>query len=386
MTDTSPMPAPRRALFVWPDAGGLGGVSTFTRHCRERMANYGWEVALLATRDPAAGGSDVFPWRTRGRDTVARLRQRLHCIVEQTRPALVVIQETVDAEDVLRLLPAPLPVVNIMHNCRPDDRYFRLAAELACWGAWTACVSDPTREGVRAALGGRRSPPVETLYLGVDPVAAQPDRAAEAGPVRLIYAGRLENEQKQVGDLVPFVQALERRGVAYRLDIAGDGPERDALDRQFAAQVAAGRVVFHGALPHAGLLEAFARADVFVLVSRYEGLPLAMLEAMNRGCVPVVPDIPCGMRDVVEQGVNGFRPPPRDPETAAGCVATLAADRARWRACSTAAVATARRYTLAAALERYARFFDRAAVAAPTVVPHARAGLLERARDWFRIP
>jgi glycosyltransferase involved in cell wall biosynthesis len=105
--------------------------------------------------------------------------------------------------------------------------------------------------------------------------------------------------------------------------IAGDGPERAPLEAR-ARQRAPGRVHFLGNLPDPG--DAYAVADVFVLPSRTEGLPAALIEAAMRGLPAVATDVGY-VRDVVDDGVTGIVVPPGDERAmTAGLRRALAMD------------------------------------------------------------
>jgi glycosyltransferase involved in cell wall biosynthesis len=71
--------------------------------------------------------------------------------------------------------------------------------------------------------------------------------------------------------------------------------------------------------------------DVLVMPSRAEGLPVALLEGMAAGCVPVVSDLPSGIPEIVENGVSGFRFSPGDIDSFAGAIIGIARDRAALR-------------------------------------------------------
>jgi glycosyltransferase involved in cell wall biosynthesis len=73
--------------------------------------------------------------------------------------------------------------------------------------------------------------------------------------------------------------------------------------------------------------EQYSLHDVIVMPSRAEGLPVALLEGMAAGCVPVVSDLPSGIPEIVENGVSGFRAAPGD--IAAFSDAIVAAARQR---------------------------------------------------------
>jgi glycosyltransferase involved in cell wall biosynthesis len=100
----------------------------------------------------------------------------------------------------------------------------------------------------------------------------------------LVYIGRLSPE-KNVEVLLEAVARLRQRGVELRLLLAGEGPEREALEAVVASRRLGDRVRFLGFQSDTfGLLR---RAGAFVLPSRTEGVPMALLEAMAAG-VPVV--------------------------------------------------------------------------------------------------
>jgi len=93
-----------------------------------------------------------------------------------------------------------------------------------------------------------------------------------------------------------MIAALTKAGGEWRLSMVGAGGEREALENDARSAGVMDRVIWHGGVPHAGaLMRAF---DAFVLSSRTEGTPIALLEAMAAG-VPVVATRVGGVPDVV---------------------------------------------------------------------------------------
>jgi len=126
------------------------------------------------------------------------------------------------------------------------------------------------------------------------------------------------------GRLVPLKgQALLIRSVApllaanreWMLVIAGEGPERAALVTLIESLGMAGRIMLVGAVGN--MADWYQRAEIFVLSSRFEGFPNALLEAMAHGCACVSLDIEAGPRDLIELGLNGLLV---DPAEATGGV------------------------------------------------------------------
>jgi glycosyltransferase involved in cell wall biosynthesis len=159
-------------------------------------------------------------------------------------------------------------------------------------------------------------------------------RRPAAGPLRAIYAGRFEQQQKGIFDLPEIDRALRAMGVTVTWTMAGAGPDEDALKSRWAFNP---DVRWTGPLPNAELLDLYARQDVFVLPTRFEGFPVALVEAMAAGLPAIVSDIPSGVPEVVDEGVGGERLPVGDVRAFAGAIARLDRDRGRLEAMSAAA-------------------------------------------------
>lgn len=143
--------------------------------------------------------------------------------------------------------------------------------------------------------------PVEVLYPGIDTSLFTPGDRIEArraldlpedAPV-LACVGRIDFSQKQQDRLL---RAVARPNLAeVHLFFAGDGPDSATLDEQIQARGLASRVRRQPWVDTASLYRA---ADVVVIPSRYEGVPLVMLEALACG-TPVLGTDRDGMRDIL---------------------------------------------------------------------------------------
>lgn len=153
---------------------------------------------------------------------------------------------------------------------------------------------------------------------------------AEGGPLRLAYVGRLEEPQKRVSRLVPLFAELVRRGVDFAATVAGDGPAAEDFARALseAGPEVLARVRRTGALGRDAVDEVWRNNDVALLVSAFEGMPLAMLEAMAAGVCPVVMTIESGLDELIGNGVEGRVVPQGDVPAMADVLAELALDRA----------------------------------------------------------
>ena len=146
------------------------------------------------------------------------------------------------------------------------------------------------------------------------------------GPLRVVYGGRFEQQQKGVFDLPEIDRALQAMGVSVAWTIAGMGPDEDELKRRWSFNP---RVRWMGALSNTALIALYAQQDVFVLPTRFEGFPVAMVEAMAAGLPAIVSDIPSGVPEVLDHQINGERPPVGDVAAFAAAIARLDRDRGR---------------------------------------------------------
>jgi glycosyltransferase involved in cell wall biosynthesis len=132
---------------------------------------------------------------------------------------------------------------------------------------------------------GALSVAASDVDLGEDAFVSTPRRwdAAPAFP-RLVFVGTLAQLYKAPDILVEAVGRCAQRGRPVELDLLGDGAHRAELAQRAARLGVAARVRFHGHVPAGpAVRDHLDRADVFVLPSRQEGLPRALVEAMARG-------------------------------------------------------------------------------------------------------
>jgi glycosyltransferase involved in cell wall biosynthesis len=159
-------------------------------------------------------------------------------------------------------------------------------------------------------------------------------RRPGSGPLRAVYAGRVEQQQKGVFDLPEIDRLLRAQGIDVQWTVAGAGPDELELRRRWGFNE---QVRWLGSLTTPALLGEYATQDVFVLPTRFEGFPVALVEAMGAGLVPVVSDIESGVPEIVETGRTGERPPTGDAAAFADAIARLDRDRTRLEAMSAAA-------------------------------------------------
>ncbi|MGP8104966.1 MAG: glycosyltransferase family 4 protein [Desulfobaccales bacterium] len=178
----------------------------------------------------------------------------------------------------------------------------------------------------------------------------------QTGPLRLIFLGRLADMDKGVLWLPGILKGAEAQGAEFICDIVGSGPDREKLQAAMSRNGLSGKVRFHGQKPPGDIPGLLSQADGFLMTSRFEGLPMSLLEAMAAGCVPVVSRLH-GITDViVEEGASGFLCPMGKTGAFAEKIAFLHQNRDRLAEMSAAA---RRRVTARFSLERMAADYDR---------------------------
>jgi glycosyltransferase involved in cell wall biosynthesis len=159
----------------------------------------------------------------------------------------------------------------------------------------------------------------------------------------LLAAGRL-TPQKGFDLLIEAFAIVAREETGVTLRICGGGPQRRKLRRMVKRAGLGDRVQLPG--PVKNLDEQLLEASMFVLSSRFEGLPMVLLEAMSRG-VPVVSfDCPTGPGEIVEDDRNGLLVPAGDIEALAAAMLALIRDEPRRLRCGAGALETASEYAL----------------------------------------
>jgi glycosyltransferase involved in cell wall biosynthesis len=224
-------------------------------------------------------------------------------------------------------------------------------------------ISDFCRSQVLRIVPSLAPERTEIVRLGVDCAALQPrTRVAgmNAGLVRIACTGRMVSAKGHRILLEALAAAeLQAGGIAWECVLIGDGPERAGLEALADRLGIAGNVRFAGAQPHQATLEAVAGADIFVLASFAEGLPVALMEAMALG-VPCISTQIAAIPELIHSGENGLLVPASNVPELAAALARLAADvEYRLRLGMAARRTVESEYNLASNLDRLAALWRR---------------------------
>lgn len=326
------------ALLLCERADGAGGVERFCCELANHLAGLGWRVAL-GSNAPAGSGTHYaldprvrllhaplreVPARGFTRRLTLALRQwrsgrALAALARAEAPRVLLLNGVTTACAVLLAAPelAPRTVCCDHNHFDARSRPWRwLRARLYPRVAAVVSLTEADRPRF-AAL----NPRTEVIANASSLRAEGPPGVEE--PVVLAVGRHVA--QKGLDLLLQAWPAVLAAVPAARLVIAGDGPLTAALQAQAAALGVQESVRWQP--PTRDVAALYRAAAVFVLPSRYEGLPLALLEAQAMGLPSVAFDCPTGPRDVL--GEDGLLVPPGDVPGLAGALVALLQDPAR---------------------------------------------------------
>jgi glycosyltransferase involved in cell wall biosynthesis len=138
----------------------------------------------------------------------------------------------------------------------------------------------------------------------IDPARSVPSASEPRQGFFLLAVGRL-HAVKDHAFLVRACSELYQRGVEFECSIAGEGPERRALEKLIQKLGLEQRITLLGHVAREQMSSLYSRADVVVLTSRSEGLPLVLMEAMAQRKIVLAPAI-TGVPELVIAGKTGF--------------------------------------------------------------------------------
>jgi len=336
--DARPRPAPIRVLHIITNLG-IGGAERLVVSAARGLPRDRFEsvICCLTDRGPLAREVEADGVTVHCVNAYPGLSNplaftRLVSIIGSVQPTIV--HTHLQAPNLYGRLAACLVRVPIViateHNVYTGKarRYIAVERMLARLTSALVAVSSE----VQQFLGRQLRLPLARIQVIRNGVAApQPTTEGVAAltarigavPTQLRLATIASLTSKKGHDvLLRALALLAGRGLCVAAVFAGDGPERARLELIAAELKLRDSVHFLGAVSNPA--DVLAAADVFVLPSLVEGLPLALLEAMRAG-KPIVATSVGGVPEAVTSGINGLLVAPADDLALADAIATLAA-------------------------------------------------------------
>jgi glycosyltransferase involved in cell wall biosynthesis len=216
-------------------------------------------------------------------------------------------------------------------TCHAHDVFVnqQLLARKIADAALAVTISRHNVEWLDRNVTGLAQSKMEVVHCGVD-LAGIPWRPDGRTGHLVLGVGRLV-EMKGFGTLIEALALLRAHGVEFRCLIAGEGPERTALQASVFAHGLQDQVELPGAMAQERIRAALDEAAVFALPCEIaadgsrDGIPVALMEAMAAGC-PVVSCPVSGVPELIRDGEHGLLVPPHDPQALANALRRLLGD------------------------------------------------------------
>lgn len=219
--------------------------------------------------------------------------------------------------------------------------------------------TEPATEWLRArggrALTATIPNPVVLPLPASDPVL-DPDDLIPRDAKLLLWAGRID-EQKRPRLFIEAIARMHDLPPEWRVVMLGDGPLRAAMIDLIAKKGLSDRILMPGFAGNPGAW--YARADLFVMTSRFEGFPNTLMEAMAHGVAPIAFDVLTGPAELGHRGERMLLLPDDDQlRRLAEAIQALVNDADGRKTLATNAAKTASTYSVDTVLEQWNDLFE----------------------------
>jgi glycosyltransferase involved in cell wall biosynthesis len=310
-------------VFVVPDI--LGGVASFNRNIINnaslRKRAY-VKLILVSTLDwphprfkEAFDADEVIAFRYDKYENQYAILRRLNAIFGP-EPGAIFCNEGLEMESIYQY-----GTTKTVYQCIHDFYNLKLAIKYGAIADVFVTHSNLFKDVLMSSDPGQ----VRAFYLPHGVNIRENIAASEPGDqLKIVFTGRLV-EGKGVQDLYCISQLLRSRGINVEWTIIGRGPMKAFLDEQWKEEA---NIRFAAPDTTEEVMQIMSANDIFLLPTRFEGSPVTILEALSVGIVPVVSDLPGGIREIVRENI-GRTIPVGNNEGFADAIAELHFDRAK---------------------------------------------------------
>ena len=174
---------------------------------------------------------------------------------------------------------------------------------------------------------------------------------------QVLFVGRL-NEQKRVDRLLRVWAKVEKKLTDWKLVVIGEGDAREQYE-DFSCSLQLKNIQFLG---NVNSTEEMMRSKIVAMVSSHEGFGMTLVEGMTVGTVPMAFDSYDALRDIVDDGVNGYCIKPWDYEDFANKIIALAKDNDLWRKLSSNAKTAVQKFDISTIVDKWEKLLNEATV------------------------
>jgi glycosyltransferase involved in cell wall biosynthesis len=187
-----------------------------------------------------------------------------------------------------------------------------MLAEKVREASFVRCISHYCRSQIMRISDVASWDKFHIVRCGIDPELYTARPEPRNSIPELLCVGRLVPAKGQ-HILLEACEILKKEGVPFHLTFVGDGPDRKSLEACTASGKLSAEVTFKGALGQDKVRACYDRADLFVLASFAEGVPVVLMEAMAKE-IPVISTRITGIPELIEHEEDGLLAVPGDPQ------------------------------------------------------------------------
>ena len=314
------------------------------------ISNYGLDIQTLFVYSGVSKKCPTISYFKENNLTIHLINSNTHNYVEdQVKELLKIVKRehisTVVANLVIPALyatqylkPFNIPVIGVMHS---NDTFYQ--------GVITKFIHGKSKNQLSTAVSVSEyintictSQNTQTQLLNIP--CGTPEAKKSAFPesqeiLKVIYAGRLVVQQKQILKLTKAFCDASKVNSNLEFSIYGNGDKEQSISALINHERASKNVKLFKALPPKEIINKIQEHHVFTLMSDYEGMPIALMEAMACGVVPICLNEESGINEIIQHGVNGFIVKNRG-EDYQDKLQLLVNDRSLWETMSKNAIAT----------------------------------------------
>jgi len=286
---------------------GKGGSSSLALQIQNQIQRAGYFAPIIATtRSPDAISADVDYLFETPCPTKSKVIQAILNGIERHAPEVVYSISGTLEMDALRFVNIPRARHFSSLECHEHVDIKRLFLQAAPYfdavTANTPDVLDVLKSlAPQARFATATFPyafPADSLRHFNREKPAVPSRS----PLQICYVGRFDTFQKRTQWLPEIMKKLASGPVPVEWHFYGDGPSRAPIEHEVGEIFPRVTARFHGWVSQSDLTRLLAQHDLFFLCSRWEGLPIAMVEAMLSGVACLVPDTCAGAGYALDSG------------------------------------------------------------------------------------
>ena len=331
----------RRVVFATP-TWQISGVNTFIETLVRELNKRDFEASILFTTPYAMTlDKSLLPdvptkiLTTRPDLPPRQLRRLLKSHLEMMAPCVFVPNYDFAASAVSMNLSSSVATLGVLHS--DDPAHYVHGYRMGPYWDGIVSVSQFIHDNLMS-LNPTFADRSSVIHYGIEDAGDVIDPKRESSEkLKVIYTGRIIQEQKRIMDFVDVVNRLAAHANRFEFTFVGDGDEMDDFRQRMQPHINSGMVKILGRAQPSQIPGLLRQAHVFALTSEFEGLPLSLLESLSAGLVPLVTEIKSGITEILTHEENAMLSPVGDIDTMVANLMKLANDAEMFERLSKAA-------------------------------------------------